>query len=136
MLHEEKKKEQDKVNTQQYQRRKHVQQKKNTKWSSSTFPLTAKTLSPQQDSHPSPSSSTTSHREVSKKYYQLQPLPSKEDFNLDIMDFLNKLKVHVPLSWLVQFPSIRSQIQYFAKIKEEMSEDPPIILNSRIIGIK
>jgi hypothetical protein len=103
-------------NIQQYQRRKQVEQDKNTKWGSSTLPLAIKNPLQQSSPHNS-SNSTTTYKE-------------------DIMDLLNKLKVPIPLSWLVQFPFIRSQVHDFSNFKEEMSKDPPIILNSRLIGRK
>lgn len=96
-----------KIKIQQYQRRKQVEQDKNTKWGSSTLPLPNKP-SPQQSSSLKSSNSTTTPREVSKKFDSSKEVSSKEDFNLDIMDYLSKLQVPVPLSLLIQLPHIRS----------------------------
>jgi hypothetical protein len=63
-------------------------------------------------------------------------VPRIEDFNLDIMDYLSKLKVLDLLSLLIQFPHIWSQVHDFSNFKEYMSKYPPIILNSRLIGRK
>lgn len=131
-------KEQEQTTTQQYQRRNPVQQRKETKWGSTTLPIPTKCLSPQQDSSPSTSSTSTSLKGMNKKNDQLQEVLSKDDFNFDITEFLSKLKIVVPLSLLIEFPSIKAQLQELKspKVREEMSRDPPAILNSRLIGRK